>query len=176
MAQTNAARARLAEELFILIGAIAHESALEVLDVECAGDAIRVTLDDPSGPLDSALLDELTPAISAALDSTAAVDAAYPRSYLLEVSTPGIERLLRTRAHFERFVGSKVSVKLKAGVEGERRLQGSISAVGVDGVELELDSGEKRLLLLEDIERARTVFEWPAQPKKSPGAKGSPKK
>ena len=176
MAQNNQARAALAERLFALIGPIAEEKTLEVLDVECAGDAIRVTLDDPSGPLDSALLDELTPVISEALDDVPEVDSAYPRSYLLEVSTPGIERLLRTRAHFERFVGSKVAIKLKPGVEGERRLQGRISAVGDDGVELELDSGAKRSVALEEIERARTVFEWPAQPKKSLGAKGSAKK
>ncbi len=176
MAQTNQARVRLAEELFTLVGAIVQDRALEVLDIECAGDAIRITLDDPTGPLDSALLDELTPAISAAVDSSAEVDAAYPHSYLLEVSTPGLERLLRTRAHFERFVGSKVLLKLKAGVQGERRLQGRLSAIGDESVEIEFDSGEKRWLPLEDIERARTVFEWPAQPKKSLGAKGSSKK
>ncbi len=176
MAQTSRARAELAEQLFSLFAPMAEEKALEVLDVECTGDAIRVTLDDPSGPLDSALLDELTPVISAALDGVAEVDAAYPRSYLLEVSTPGIERLLRTRAHFRRFVGYKVAVKLKAEVDGERRLHGRIEAVDDNGVEVELDSGGKRSVTFDEVERARTVFEWPAQPKKSLGAKGSAKK
>ena len=51
----------------------------------------------------------------------------------LEVSSPGIERPLRTPEHFRRFVGTEVAVKLRPAAEGERRLQGVLEAADDDG-------------------------------------------
>jgi ribosome maturation factor RimP len=82
----------------------------------------------------------------------------------LEVSSPGIERPLRTPAHFRRFVGTEVAVKAKPGVEGDRRLAGILEAADDEGVVV-----AGRRLAYADIERARTVFVWPAQPKKKMG-------
>ena len=52
-----------------------------------------------------------------------------PGAYTLEVSSPGFDRLLRTQAHFGRFVGSRVFVELKEPREGRRRYTGKLLTV-----------------------------------------------
>ena len=53
-------------------------------------------------------------------------------SYSLEVSSPGFDRILRTRAHFERFVGERVFVELKLPIEGRRRFAGVLKSLSGD--------------------------------------------
>ena len=80
--------------------------------------------------------------------------------YLLEVSSPGLERPLRRPQEWERFIGSAVEV-LVPGLGG--RLKARIVAVA-DGpepsVELEFPKGVRRTLLLSEIKEARLAFEW----------------
>ena len=54
------------------------------------------------------------------------VEDLLPGSYVLEVSSPGFDRRLRTLAHFARFVGETVKVELRDAREGRRRLAGSL--------------------------------------------------
>jgi ribosome maturation factor RimP len=82
------------------------------------------------------------------------------------VSSPGLERPLRTPDHFRRFAGSKVSVKTRPGVEGDRRVEGILTDVDDHGF-----SVNERRLSYDDVEKARTVFEWGPPPK--PGKVGS---
>jgi ribosome maturation factor RimP len=82
----------------------------------------------------------------------------------LEVSSPGVERPLRTPEHFRRFVGKEVAVKAKPGTEGERRLAGVLEAADEEGVVV-----AGRRLAYAEIERARTVFVWPQPAKKKMG-------
>ena len=73
--------------------------------------------------------------VSALLD----VNDPIPTSYTLEVSSPGFDRVLRTQAHFGRFVGSRVLVELKAPREGRRRYTGTLLSVDAAGFALEVD-------------------------------------
>ena len=75
--------------------------------------------------------------------------------YTLEVSSPGVERPLRTPEHFRRFVGTSVAVKTRPDVEGDRRLEGTLEAADDEGVVV-----AGRRLAYDDIEKARTVFVW----------------
>jgi predicted RNA-binding protein Jag len=63
-------------------------------------------------------------------------------------------------------------------VEGERRLEGTLSAAGDDGIHIVADDGTTRTLAYEDIERANTIFEWGPTPKpgKKPGKASATKK
>jgi ribosome maturation factor RimP len=83
------------------------------------------------------------------------------------VSSPGLERPLRTPAHFTRALGGKISVKAVSGLEGGRRVAGTLVEADDDGILVDLDqpAGEQRRLAYDDIERARTVFEWGPAPK-----------
>jgi ribosome maturation factor RimP len=60
-------------------------------------------------------------------------------AYTLEVSSPGEDRVLRTRAHFDRFVGSRIFVELKVPRDGRRRYTGQLRSVADDGIALEVD-------------------------------------
>ena len=83
-----------------------------------------------------------------------------PNKYTLEVSSPGLERKLRTRDHFEGAKGEIVGVKLAPHVQGERRFKGRLSSVSSDSILVETESGEKVEILIDDISKATTVFQW----------------
>jgi ribosome maturation factor RimP len=75
-------------------------------------------------------------------------------NYTLEVSSPGFDRILRTRAHFERFAGERVFVELKLPIEGRRRFIGVLKSVVDDTIVVEVD-GKAHSLPLERIQKAR---------------------
>jgi ribosome maturation factor RimP len=75
-------------------------------------------------------------------------------SYVLEVSSPGFDRRLRTLGHFERFSGQQVKIELKDPRDGRRRFTGRIAGVEGSAVLLEAD-GEVWHLPLNDIAVAR---------------------
>lgn len=127
-------------------------------DLEVVGTTLRVLVDRPGG-IDLDLLSEVTRELSAALDELDPL----PGRYTLEVSSPGLERPLRRPDHFNAAVGSRIRVKTRAGTEGERRLEGVLEAADAEGIIVESTGGSRRLDY-DDIERARTVFEWAPSP------------
>ena len=156
---------RLVEPLLLAEG-------LELVEVSFTGSRLQVFLDRPGG-VDLDTIARLTTAISRLLDDHDPV----PGRYTLEVSSPGLERPLRTPEHFERFVGSTVSVKTKPHVEGERRERGRLVAVDGEGIVIVPSegpsAGRARRLSYADIDKARTVFEWGPAPKPGRGPKAS---
>jgi ribosome maturation factor RimP len=138
--------------------------SLEVYDIELAGSQLRITIDRPASAADGLDLDTISQAtrlISLALDEHDPIEGRYT----LEVSSPGLERALRTPAHFSRAIGSLVAVKTRAGVEGERRVRGVLERADDQGVTV-----DSRHVRYDEIEKARTVFEW------GPAAKPTGKK
>ena len=129
---------------------------MEVVDVEHAGATLRVTVDRPGG-IDLDAVSQASRRVSDLLDRHDVV----PGRYTLEVSSPGIERSLRTPDHYRRFVGSPVTVKTRPGTDGERRIDGVLESADDDGVVV-----AGRSIPYAHIERARTRFEWPAAPRK----------
>jgi ribosome maturation factor RimP len=82
------------------------------------------------------------------------VEDPLPGSYVLEVSSPGFDRRLRTLAHFERFSGEQARVELRDAREGRRNFLGRLAGVEGSAVLLEVD-GEVWRLPLSDISVAR---------------------
>jgi ribosome maturation factor RimP len=139
-------------------------AGLEVWDVESGPGLVRVLVDGPDG-VDLDTLGRVTALISDALDST---DLTPSGRYHLEVSSPGVERALRTPDQYRRFVGSVVSVKTAAPIDGERRFRGLLAGVDESGVTLvgEGDvAGDGRRLDFADIQKAHTVLVWGPAPK-----------
>ena len=149
-----------AEHVHELVEPILARLGLELFDVELKGPVLRVSVDRPGG-VDLDALSDATRAVSAALDA----DDPLPSRYTLEVSSPGLERPLRTPAHFRRFLGTTVTVKTNPDVEGERRITGPLDVADDEGITV-----AGRHLAYSEIERARTVFEWGPTPK----PKGAP--
>jgi ribosome maturation factor RimP len=159
----------VSERARALVGPALEAAGMELFDIELAGSGgntvLRVTV-DRSGGVDLDAISDATRLVSGVLDSDPDL---VPGRYLLEVSSPGIERPLRRPEHFKRAVGSAVTVKLgpavTAGGEGDRRVEGVLEAADDDGITI---SG--RAIPYPDIEKARTRFVWP-EPKGKAGAR-----
>ncbi|HEX4866296.1 MAG TPA: ribosome maturation factor RimP [Acidimicrobiales bacterium] len=144
-----------ADRVQALVLPILDAAGLDLYDLELAGGTLQILVDREGG----AGIDEIATVsrqISRALDEHDPIDG----HYTLEVSTPGLERPLRTPAHFVRAVGRTVKVKTRPGTEGDRRLEGTVTSVEDDAVTFALPDGTTRTLRCDDIERARTTFEW----------------
>jgi ribosome maturation factor RimP len=159
-----------------LVEPIASDLRLDLYDIEQRGGTMRVTLDTPPGSEGSVDLDQLalaTRLISRELDH----EDPIPGKYTLEVTSPGVERSLRTPAHFQREIGKSVSVRL-ANVEAEqRRFEGVLVAADDTTATIRIAEAAgfiDRVVELATIDRARTIFEWGPQPK--PGGRGASKK
>ena len=152
----------LCGELSPVVGAL----GLELVDVEVAASTVRVTVDRDGG-IDLDALASANRAVSSALDRLDPL----PGRYTLEVSSPGLERRLRTPRHFVRALGETVTLRLVAGAGPSRRLRGRLAGADDDGVVVEGPEvpGGTASLAYEQIERARTEFEW------GPGARQSPR-
>lgn len=150
---------------------IVADLGLDLYDFEYAGGVVRVTLDKDGG-VDLEAIALATRLISREMDH---IDPISGR-YTLEVSSPGLERNLRTPSHFQRIVGWNVNVRTHATVEGDRRAQGVLSAADDNGITVTYVKGKElleRRLNYGDIERARTVFEWAKTPKAPKVAKAA---
>jgi ribosome maturation factor RimP len=132
---------------------------LDLFDVVVAGATVQVFVDQPGG-IDLDTLARATRLVSEAIDRIDPI----PGRYTLEVSSPGLERPLRTPEHFRRFVGSDVTVRTRPEVDGDRRLDGRLTAADDDGIVVVVDGVERRLAY-GDVDRARTRFEWGPAPK-----------
>ena len=84
------------------------------------------------------------------------VEDPLPGSYVLEVSSPGFDRRLRTLAHFARFAGQRAKVELRDAHGGRRHLTGRIAGTEAGHVLIEVD-GEVWRVPLNDIAVARLV-------------------
>jgi ribosome maturation factor RimP len=135
---------------------------------------VRVLI-DRAGGIDLEAIAAATEAISPVLDSPP-VEAMLAGPYALEVSSPGLERPLRTPAHFAGATGDTISVKLRAGETPARRVRGVVQDAGATAFDLVLDDGSSERVDYGDVVQARTVFEWGPQPKRPKSKKtGSPK-
>ena len=159
----------IAERVRAIVSPLLADLGLEVYDVEHTGGTLRVTVDRQGGvDLDTIAL--ATRIVSRELDHADPV----PGRYTLEVTSPGLERTLRTPAHFQGAVGAVVNVRTLPEVEEPRRVKGELTVADDDGITIKQDDGVERRLRYDDVERARTVFEW--GPAARPAKPGSPKK
>ncbi|MDQ3107287.1 MAG: ribosome maturation factor RimP [Actinomycetota bacterium] len=140
-----------------LIEPLVSAHGLELVDVEHGPGLLRIYLDREGG-IDLETITRYSEQISDLLD----LHDPVPSRYTLEVSSPGLERPLKTPAHFLRFVGTVVNIKTKSHVEGDRRFTGELTTADAEGVEV-----AGRRLAYDDIDKAKTVFEWGPTPKKT---------
>lgn len=83
---------------------------------------------------------------------------AVPEAYVLEVSSPGLNRRVRKKEDFSRFAGRKVEVRLTVPQDGRRKIVGDI--LGVEGEAVVVAAPESTYsIALEDIARATLVYE-----------------
>ncbi|HEY9555120.1 MAG TPA: ribosome maturation factor RimP [Acidimicrobiales bacterium] len=149
-----------ADRVHEIIAPLVEAAGLDLYDLELAGGVLRVLVDREGGA-DIDAISKLTRATSRALDEHDPIAG----SYTLEVSTPGLERPLRTPQHYAGAVGTTVKVKTRPGIEGDRRVEGTVTEADAESVTVRSADGTERTLRYDDIERARTTFEWGPTPK-----------
>jgi ribosome maturation factor RimP len=143
----------LRERLIALIEPVLGRLGYELVELEYAAGrsqaVVRLFIDQPAG-ITVEDCERVSREIAALLD----VEDPIPTAYTLEVSSPGFDRLLRTPAHFGRFVGSRVFVELKVPRAGRKRYTGMLQAADDKGIELEVDR-QKVAITFDEIGKAR---------------------
>jgi ribosome maturation factor RimP len=131
----------------------------ELVEVEYTGagggqNVLRVYIDSPEGiTVDDCA--KVSRQVSAVLD----VEDPIAEAYVLEVSSPGLDRPLRKREDFERYAGKTVKVRMSEAVQGRRNFKGTLAGMEGDAVVVVVDN-ERFSLPIARIERARLVPQW----------------
>jgi ribosome maturation factor RimP len=150
----------LRDTLEALLAPVVNGLGYELWELEWSGGGrsgggvLRLFI-DAAEPVTVEDCERVSRAVSAALDETDPV----PGEYTLEVSSPGLERPLRTAAHFARFVGQPVFVELAVARDGRKRHQGRLVAADARQVELEIE-GQRVALPIEGLRKAHLVAEY----------------
>jgi ribosome maturation factor RimP len=141
---------------------VTSDRGLELVDVQWAtqpgGAVLRVSVDKVGGiGLDE--LQEVSQEVSAILD----VEDPISSAYTLEVSSPGLDRPLKTEADYRRFVGRLVRLSSYEPVDGRRRWTGRLQGLdaGLVAVQLESEGGVSARIPLDKISSGRLEIEFP---------------
>lgn len=122
------------------------------LDLRHGGSGLLRLFIDRDPPVTLADCELVSEQVGAFLD----VEDPLPGSYTLEVSSPGLDRRLRTSGHFLRFVGDRIRLELAVAREGRRRFQGVLTSVEDETIEMQIDD-ETMKFQLRDVAQARLV-------------------
>ena len=131
------------------IGSLGYE--LVDLELHLGGSGVvRLFIDSEDG----ITLDDCA-RVSHQVSGVLVVEDPIAGKYVLEVSSPGVNRRLRTKAHFEKYVGKRI--KIERGMpddDGRRRYAGTLKDVGENGVAIEVDD-KTFCIEFHDLEVAR---------------------
>jgi ribosome maturation factor RimP len=136
---------------------ILERNGMELVDVtyrlESGRWVLRVFIDKPGGVnLDDCAF------ISHQIEDLIEVDDVIPQRYFLEVSSPGLDRVLKKEADFQRFCGEKASVKTREALAGRRNFKGRILRCEQGVLEMEDTEGARFEFSLDEIEKARLEY------------------
>lgn len=147
----------LRDQLIELLQPVVVNLGYELWELEYAarsgGGLLRLYIDSPSGiTLDDC--ERVSRAVSEVMDAEDPIAA----QYTLEVSSPGLDRVLRTAEHFARFSGERVRVETTTPLNGRKRFAGRLTDVRDDQIALEVD-GNVVTLPIDGIHKARLAPE-----------------
>ncbi len=150
---------QLVEHLSRLLEPLLTREGYELVELEVAGagphTVLRLFIDRPGG----VTLDDCA-SVSEAVDAMLDVEDPFESTYLLEVSSPGLDRPLRKKADFERFTGRRAKVKTFAPVAGagtRKVYDGTLQGLDGEAVRIDVD-GTLFTVPLEAIAKAHLVW------------------
>jgi len=152
------ARQEIRTQVEALLQPIATRMGLEVVDVEIHGEAertvLRVLVDRPDGGITVEECARVSEQLGRRLD----LYDLFAHAYTLEVSSPGLDRPLRTDAEYRRFAGRRAEVQTSEPINGQRRFRGVVLGVVGDAVVLQVDDRQVQIPRAK-ILRSRLVVE-----------------
>ncbi len=152
-------REEVEKEISDIVAPVVEEMNLELVDVEYMQDGgywyVRIYIDSIESEKGVDLDDCTT--VSRACEEK--IDALIEEKFFLEVSSPGLERPLKKEKDFVRFIGERVSVKLKHKLNETKNVEGILEKFENDIVYIEC-SGEIVEIPFKEIKKANLVFEF----------------
>ena len=143
------------QELIDLIQPIVEGLGFVFWGIEYIGQGkfstLRIFIDSPNG-IDVENCAEVSRQVSAVMD----VEDPITSEYTLEVSSPGVDRLLFTLEQFIAYTGEKVQIKLRAPFDGRRNFKGQLKGVEEGDIVVQVDQ-EEFLLPLDLIDKAQII-------------------
>jgi ribosome maturation factor RimP len=143
------------EELMKLLEPAVEQLGYELSDIEVKvggrDGVVRLFIDKADG-VGLEDCEAVSRQVSALLD----VEDPLPGHYVLEVSSPGLDRRLTKVAHFQRFMGEDIRVTLRVPIEGRKSFRGALRGVDEENIEVEVD-GESHQLPIATIQSARLI-------------------
>ena len=124
---------------------------------------LRIRVDRPEGAPEEGITVDDCAVVSRALEEHLEGKEAVPERYVLEVSSPGVDRPLVRPRDWQRFAGSRVVVKGKKALLGDQhRLEGELLGTTEDGsgARIRLGQDEEVVVELENVKNAHLVYEW----------------
>jgi ribosome maturation factor RimP len=154
------------EQVRTVAARVAASYGLDIFDVqfrrEAAGMVLRVQIDRP-GPASTAeesVSVEDCAAISRDLSAVLDVEDIVPTAYTLEVSSPGLDRPLRSADDFRRFVGRRAKLVMREAVDGQRFFKGRLGGVEDGRVVIDTEDRRRHLVPIGIITRANLEVEF----------------
>lgn len=142
-------------KLETLASPIIERSGCELVDVkfiqEQGRSILRVLLDREGG-----IRVEHCEQVSRELNTLLDVEGVIPGSYMLEVSSPGPRRPLKSEAHFARFVGAKIELETKEPINGRRNYKGFLQGIEKGQILMEIDKCQYQISY-EDVNKAYLI-------------------
>ena len=143
------------EELTKLLEPAIEQLGFELSDLEVnlggRDGLIRLFIDKADG-VGLEDCESVSRQVSALLD----VEDPLPGHYVLEVSSPGLDRRLTKLEHFQRFMGKEVQVILRFPIAGRKNFRGALRAADKENIDVEVD-GESHRLPIATIQSARLI-------------------
>jgi len=127
---------------------------IELLSRQKASALLRIYIDSGHG----ITLDDCT-AVSHQVSGVLDVEDPIEENYDLEVSSPGLDRPLFDKEHFDRFKGKKARIRMRTKLNGRRRFEGTLAGVEGNNIILDVEGG-KLDLPLDQIDTARLIPEF----------------
>jgi len=154
------------EQVRTVAARVAASYGLDIFDVqfrrEAAGMVLRIQIDRP-GPAataeDSVSVDDCA-VVSRDLSAVLDVEDIVPTAYTLEVSSPGLDRPLRTVDDFRRFAGRRAKLVMREAVDGQTFLKGQLGGVEGDRVVIDAEDRRRHRVPIGIITRANLEVEF----------------
>ena len=150
--------ANIEEKVEALIAKQVHDLGYEIYDVEYVKEGkdyfLRIFIDKPEG-IDLNDCEKVSGGINELLD-----EADYIKDpYFLEVSSPGIERILRKEKHFDDNIGNNLELKLFKPIHKQKSIIGILKRYNKEFITIEVDD-EELYIDRKNISVVKTVYEW----------------
>ncbi len=149
---------KIIESIEDLAHPILEDGGLELVEVEYVKEGnywyLRLFIDKPGG-----VTLEDCKKVNEELSEILDMEDPIPQSYILEVSSPGVERPLKKEKDFERFSGKKIKVKTYIPINNQKKFKGLLQGYRDGNVQMELENGEQVSIPLDKIAKANLLFE-----------------